>query len=63
MTVTELLNSKDFNKSNISLMVFGNKRIISDKQNCIRYKKWETGDYEAIAKYFYEKHKINLQVT
>lgn len=63
MKVQEVLNSKDFNNASISKAVFGNPRIISDKTNCIRYKRWETGDFELISKYFKEKYKINLEVT
>lgn len=62
MTVIEILNSKDFNNASISKNVFGNARIISDKTNCIRYKKWEQGDFKLIADYFEKKYKINLEV-
>lgn len=58
MTVQELISSNDFNQSSISLAVFGNKRIISDKIKNNRGKSWMKGDFELIAKYFEKKYNI-----
>jgi|GEM_PF-4317916 len=63
MTVDEILSSPIFNNSGISQAVFGQKRIISDKEKEHRSNKWRKGDKERIAKYFSENFKINLEVT
>lgn len=58
MTVQEILDNPDFNKSSISKKVFGNPRIISDKQNNNRNKRWLSGDYELIAEYLKKSYNI-----
>ena len=63
MTVDEILKDAVFNNAEISANVFGNKRIISDKNNGHRNKKWMNGDKEKIKNYFEKKYKINLEVT
>jgi len=63
MTVTEVINGNEFNMSVISKEVFGNARIISDKNNNNRNKRWLPGDFEKIADYFEKKYQINLEVT
>ena len=63
MTIDEILLDPTFNKSEISLQVFGHKRAISDKSKGHRNNKWRNGDKEAIAKYFSNKYQLNLQVT
>lgn len=63
MTVRELLNNPDFNNASISKSVFGNKRIISDKEKNNRGKSWLKGDFEKISLYIENKYKINLELT
>lgn len=63
MIVQEFLNDKAFNKGEISKHVFGNQRIISDKTNGHRNKRWLPGDFEKISEYLKNKYQINLEVT
>lgn len=63
MTVSEVIYHSDFNNASISKEVFGNKRIISDKIKNNRGKSWLKGDFELIAKYFYNKWQIILELT
>ena len=58
MTVQEILNNPDFNKASLSKNVFGNSRIISDKINNNRNKRWLSGDYEKIAEYLKKSYNI-----
>lgn len=62
MTVHEIVSGNEFNLSIISKAVFGNPRIISDKNCGNRNKRWLDGDYKKIADYFEKKYKINLEV-
>lgn len=63
MTVDEILTNPMFNTSEISKQVFGGGRIISDKINRNRNKRWLDGDKHKIADYFKKKYQINLEVT
>lgn len=58
MTVRELLDNPDFNNASISLSVFGNKRIISDKEKLNRGKSWLKGDFEKISDYLKKSYGI-----
>lgn len=58
MTVQEVLNDKAFNKGEISKHVFGNQRIISDKTNGHRNKRWLPGDFKKISEYLKKKYGI-----
>lgn len=58
MTVQEVLDNPDFNKSSLSKQVFGNPRIISDKTHRNRNKRWLSGDYELIAEYLKKTYNI-----
>lgn len=58
MTVKELLQNPDFNNASLSKNVFGNSRIISDKENNNRGKSWLKGDYEKIADYLKKSYGI-----
>lgn len=58
MTVQEIIDDATFNKGAISKEVFGNSRIISDKINNNRGKKWMTGDFEKISDYLKKKYGI-----
>lgn len=60
MTVHDILKNPDFNNSSISKHVFGAERIISDKLNCNRNKKWKDADTEAVKTYIEKKYKIIL---
>ena len=58
MTVKEILENPDFNNASISKNVFGNPRIISDKEKNNRNKRWLSGDYELIAEYLKKNYNI-----
>lgn len=58
MTVNDILNNPDFNKASLSKNVFGNARIISDKINNNRNKRWLSGDYEKISDYLKKSYGI-----
>lgn len=51
MTVQEYVKHPIVNKNQLSLAVFGNTRLISDKNNEIRGQKWSEEDFEKVEKY------------